>query len=178
MQEQDQKLLDSFERIFKVLKNESENLKDIKSVHIEKIRQLENEVRTQARIIEEISLPARLILEHILELKYKSGQIAIESEYINQSFSNIYDVKIEQFGLIIISTGDLELCWKDNKYNYLIYPDKVEIRNADEKSTIKLFFSRNFGRQIIYKFSAIIESSQLHYLHPTLKNYIDETQFN
>jgi len=173
MQEHDQRLLESFERIFKVLKSEVENLKDLKSIHIELIKQLEAEVRTQARIIEEISLPARLILEHILELKHKSGQIAIETEYITQSFSSIFDVRIEQFGLIIISIGDLQLSWRDNNYNYLLYPDKVEIRNVDEKSTIKLFFSRDFGKQIINKFSAIINSPQLHYLHPSLKDFID-----
>jgi len=175
MQEQDQRLLESFERIFKVLKNEEEKLKDIKSIHIEKIKQLESEVRTQARIVEEISLPARLILEHILELKYKSGQIAVESEYITANFSSMFDVKVEQFGLIIVSVGDLRLCWRDSNYNYLIYPDKVEIRKFDEKFSIKLFFSRDFGKQIINKFSDIINSPQLHYLHPSLQEYINKS---
>jgi len=174
LKEEDLILLESFERIFQVIQKEVLNLKDIKSIYAERVRQWEKEIRAYARILEDISLPARLILEHILELKYISGQMAVEAENINQGFSQINDVQVEEFGVIKIATGNIQLNWRDGIYNYLLYPDKVELRTVDEKSTIKLFFSHNFGRQDIYQFSAVAESPKLLYLHPTLQKYIDK----
>ncbi len=81
MLKDDQILLDSFERIFRVIENETRNLKDVKSIHTERLREWEKEIRAYARILEEISLPARLIIEHILELKHKSGQMAVRRKY-------------------------------------------------------------------------------------------------
>ncbi len=173
---EDQILLDSFERIFGVIEDEARNLKDIKSIHAERVRQWEKEIRAYARILEDISLPARLIIEHILELKYKSGQMAVEAENIDQGFSAINDIRVEEFGVIQILTGNIKLSWRDEIYNYLFYPDKVELRTVDEKSTIKLFFSHTFGRQDIHKFSDIITSSKLLYLHPVLQRFINKNQ--
>jgi hypothetical protein len=167
-------LLESFERIFRVIENESKNLKDVKSIHVERVRHWEKEIRGYARILEDISLPARLILEHILELKVKSGQIAFEAENMVQGFSKIHDVRVEEFGIIKILMGNIQLTWRDEIYNYLLYPDKVELRTMDEKSTIKLFFSHIFGRQDVHKFSAVAQSSQLLYIHPVLQRYIDK----
>jgi hypothetical protein len=172
MLREDQILLESFERIFQVLKDETLNLQGTKSVHVERIRQWEKEIRAYSRILEDISLPARLILEHILQMKYKSGQMAVEAENIVQDFSGINEVRVEEFGVIKISTGNIQLAWRDGIYNYLLYPDKVELRTVDEKSTIKLFFSHNFGRQDVHKFSAVAESPQLLYLHPVLQKYL------
>lgn len=173
---EDQIVLESFERIFRVIENEAKNLKDVKSIHSERVRQWEKEIRAYARILEDISLPARLILEHILELKFKSGQMAVEAENIIQGFSNINDISVEEFGVIQISTGNIQLSWRDEIYNYLLYPDKVELRTIDEKSTIKLFFSHIFGRQDVHKFSSVTASPKLLYLHPVLKKYIDKNQ--
>ena len=172
----DQILLDSFERLFCVLEEESKNLKNVKSIHAERILLWEKEIRAYARIFEEISLPARLILEHILELKHKGGQMAIEAENISQSHSPINDVGVEEFGVITIHTGIVKLTWRDSFYNYLLYPDKVELRAQDEKTAIKLFFSHVFGEQDIHKFSAVTSSEQLLYIHPTLQKLIDKNQ--
>lgn len=176
MLKDDQILLDSFERIFRILDSEAANLKEVKSIHAERVRHWEKEIRTYARILEDISLPARLILEHILELKYKAGQMAVEAENIIQGFSIISDVKVEEFGVIKISTGNIQLTWRDEYYNYLLYPDKVELRTKDEKTTIKLFFSHNFGRQGVHKFSSVMNSPNLLYIHPILQRYIDKNQ--
>lgn len=172
----DQILLDSFERLFCVLEEESRNLKNIKSIHAERIRLWEKEIRAYARIFEDISVPARLIIEHILELKNKSGLMAVESQNISQSLSIINDVRVEEFGVITIFTGNLKLSWRDDFYNYLLYPDKVELRTVDEKTAIKLFFSHVFGEQDVHKFSAVTSSKQLLYIHPILQKYIDKNQ--
>lgn len=172
----DQILLESFERLFCVLEDESRNLKNVKSIHAERIRLWEKEIRAYARIFEEISIPSRLILEHILELKHKGGQMAIEAENISQSLSIIHDVKVKDFGVITIHTGNVQLAWRDSFYNYLLYPDKVELRSLDEKTVIKLFFSHVFGQQDIHKFSEVTSSEQLLYIHPTLQKLIDKNQ--
>lgn len=173
MLENDQLLLDSFERIFCLLDQEADALKEIKSVHAERIRQWGKEIRAYARILEEISLPARFILEHILEIKHKSGQMAVEADNIKQGFSAITEVSVEEFGVIKIRTGNIQLSWRDDTYNYLVYPDNVELRTLDEKATIKLFFSHTFGSQDVQKFAALTESSRLLYLHPALEKYLD-----
>lgn len=176
MLDNDHILLDSFERIFRVLDQEAGKLKEVKSIHAERVRQWEREIRTYARILEDISLPARFILEHILELKHKAGQMAVEAENIIQGFSTISNVVVEEFGVIKISTGNIQLTWRDEFYNYLLYPDKVELRTIDEKTTIKLFFSQTFGRQDVLKFSAITASPKLLYLHPALQRYMDKNK--
>ena len=176
MLDDDQVLLDSFERLFCVLEEESKKLKSIKSIHAQRIRLWEQEIRAYARIFEDISLPARLILEHVLVLKYKGGQMAVEAENISQSLSIINDVKVEEFGVITINTGNLQLSWRDNINNYLLYPDKVELRTSDEKTAIKLFFSHVFGEQEVHKFSEVTSSNQLLYIHPVLQKYIDKDQ--
>jgi len=167
-------LLDSFERIYRVINQEAENLKDIKSIHVEMVRQWERDIRAYARILEDISLPARLILEHILELKHKAGQMSVESESVNQGFSMINEVGVEEFSVIKISIGTIELSWRDQEYNYLLYPDKVELRTVDEKAMIRFFFSHNFGRQFIHRFSEVINSSKMLYIHPVLEKYIKD----
>lgn len=169
-------LLDSFERIFRVLDEEAAALKDVKSIYAERIRQWEKEIRAYARILEEISLPARLIVEHILKLKYKAGRMAVEAENIRQKFSCIQEVRVEEFGVIRVSTGSIELSWRDEFYNYLLYPDKVELRTTDEKSTIRLFFTHDFGRHDILKFSAMAGSPKLRYIHPGLQKYFEQGQ--
>ncbi|UWG95612.1 hypothetical protein LPY66_11855 [Dehalobacter sp. DCM] len=168
----DEKLLDSFEQVYRLLEQVTKSLTDQKCIYAEKIRQWEDEIKAYGRIIEEISLPARLILEHILLLKFRSGQMAMEAENITQVFSAIGDVRVEKFGIIKITSGDVELSWRDELYNYLIYPDKVELRTNDEKTTIKLFFSQSFEEKDIQKFSDIKESLQLLYIHPSLEKHI------
>jgi hypothetical protein len=133
-------------------------LKEIKSIYVYKIEQWEKEIRAFARILEDISLPSRLILEHILELKNKSGLMALEAESVHQGFVSINEVGVEEFGVIRVSAGTIELAWRDAEYNYLLYPDKVELRTIDEKAVIKLFFSQNFGRQLLHSFSAVTDS--------------------
>lgn len=176
MLENDHLLLDSFERIFRVLDQERNNLIDVKSIHVERIRQWEKEIRAYARILEDISLPARFIIEHVLDLKSKAGQMAVVADCISQGFSEINGVLVEEFGVIKIYTGNIQLTWRDQEYNYLIYPDKVELRTVDEKNMIKLFFSQNFGIQDVLKFSAVTDSSKLLYIHPALQKHIDKNQ--
>lgn len=173
MLDDDQKLLDSFERIFRLLDQETKNLTQLKCIFAEKIREWQDEIKAYGRIIEEISIPARFILEHIMILKFRSGQMAVEAQNITQGFAAIGDIRVEEFGLIKIKSGNLELSWRDELYNYLIYPDKIELRTMDEKTTIKLFFSQSFEDRDIQKFSAMKESSQLLYIHPSLEKHIN-----
>mgnify|MGYP000875930636 CR=1 FL=1 len=170
----DLKLLDSFERIYQVIKQEVNNLQEVKLVYVEMIRRWEKEIKSYARILEEISLPSRLILEHILELKQKSGQMAVEAESINQGFAPINYVGVEEFGVVKISTGSIELLWRDADYNYLLYPNKAELRTIDEKAVISLSFSHSFSPKHLQKFAGGLNSPQLLYIHPTLQKFMEQ----
>jgi len=160
--------MESIENIYIAIEGEKNKLNSIKSIHVQKINELEEEIRSYARIFEDISLAARLIIEHILEMKSKKGLIAIEAESISQNYSSIRGLELEEFGLIKVSLGDLVLTWRDQDNNYLFYPDKVELRSIDEKKSIKIFFSLEFGTQVLGKFPVLADQPNIMYFHPSL----------
>lgn len=176
MRKEDQLLLECLEDLHHVLENSVKKISKVRSVHVTYLQEWADEVRNHRRIFEEISFPARLIIEHIMYTQYKSGQVAIEEGQLSQSFSSIGGIKVEQFGLIKIKLGELEITWRDGNYRYYLYPDKVELRAVDEKSAIKLFFSSAFRRQIVEKFPEILQCPNIAYIHPELEQWLKKVQ--
>ena len=164
----DEILLASLEKISAVVTREIKELQNLKSIHVQQIMAWSEEIRAYSRIFEEISLPARLIVEHILESWHKDGQMAIETPNIKQEWAVIKDLKIHKFGVILLTVDTLKVSWRDGEYNYFFYPDKVEMRMNDEKSFIKLFFSRRFTRRIPQDFADLVDLPQVTYVHPSL----------
>lgn len=138
------------------------------SVHIQQLSAWSEEIRAYIRLFEEISSPARLVVEHVLDLKFNDGLLGVETENIKMDRSIIDSMQIFEFGVIQVVVGNMQLSWRDGDYNYYFYPDMVELRTADEKSLIKLFFSRNFARQTQVQFAALKNLPQVIYIHPEL----------
>ncbi|MDR1319945.1 MAG: hypothetical protein LBK56_00740 [Gracilibacteraceae bacterium] len=170
MRETDERLLEALERIYSCLTAEIENLRDIKVVTLENLREMARETRGYARLLEETSLSGRLIVEYALELKRSDGQIAVETDTVRQGFCPIRRVYIEEFGVVRLEIGDLCLTWRDGAYKYLFYPDKVEMRSQDEKTAVKLFFSRPFDRRFLGERGEILSCPRALYLHPEIIN--------
>lgn len=172
MRDEDAVILECLEDVDQALRKAVQKTQHISSVHVQKLEQIMNELRSERRVFEDISLPARLIVEQLLEAQFRIGQVALEGEYIKQPFTSVKTVKIDTFGLIRVVLGEVELSWRDGNYSYYFYPDKVELRAIDEKSSIKLFFSIPFSRQRLEKFPDMLAAANVVYVHPQLKAWL------
>lgn len=172
MREEDSILLDCLEDMYHTLEKALKKANQVRSIHVQKLEQLLAEIKSERRIFEEISIPARLIVEQLLESQFRVGQVAIEAERLKQSFASVVYVKVEEFGIIRIKIGELEISWRDGNYSYYLYPDKIELRANDEKSSIKLFFSISFNRKTLENFPEILISPNVVYIHPQLEKWI------
>lgn len=176
MREEDAVLLECLEDVYHNFEEVLKKAQKVRSIHVQKFERILEELRSERRIFEDISSPARLIVEQLLESQFKVGQVALEAEYLKQSFASVGCVKIEEFGMICVKLGEVEISWRDNNYTYYFYPDKVELRAIDEKSAIKLFFSISFNRQTLERFPEILTSPNVVYIHPQLENWLRKVQ--
>ncbi|SHH88313.1 hypothetical protein [Desulfosporosinus lacus] len=176
MREEDSILLECLEDVYHTFEKALKKANQVRSIHVQKFEQLLVEIRSERRIFEDISIPARLIVEQLLESQFRVGQVAIEAERLKQTFASVAYVKVEEFGKICIKIGELEVSWRDGNYSYYLYPDKVELRATDEKSSIKLFFSIAFNRQSVERFPEILISPNVVYIHPQLEKWIRKVQ--
>lgn len=176
MREEDFLLLDCLEDIHRVLEQSLKKISKVHSVHVTHLEEWAVELRNHRRIFEEISPPARLIIEHFMHSQQKSGQVALEAGQLSQTFSSIGRIKVEQFGIIKIKLGELEVIWRDGSYSYYLYPDKVELRAVDEKSAVKMLFTLPFTRQTVGKFPELVHSPNVAYIHPQLEEWLKRVQ--
>ncbi|MDR3602719.1 MAG: hypothetical protein P4L49_19950 [Desulfosporosinus sp.] len=172
MREEDAILLECLEDVYHTFEKALKKAQKVRSIHVRKFERLLDELLSERRIFEDISIPARLIVEQLLESQFKVGQVALEAEYLKQPFTGVESVKVEEFGIIRVKLGEVEISWRDGNYSYYFYPDKVELRAADEKSAIKLLFSIAFNRQTLERFPEILTSPRVVYIHPQLEKWI------
>lgn len=172
MREEDLLLLECLEDIHHVLEQSLKKISKVRSVHVTHLEEWAEELRNHRRIFEEISPPARLIIEHFMRSQQRSGQVALEAGQLSQTFSSVGGIKVEQFGIIKIKLGELEVIWRDGSYTYYLYPDKVELRAIDEKSAVKMLFSLAFTQQTVEKFPELIQSPNVAYIHPQLEEWL------
>lgn len=165
-------ILECLEEVLRVISGSINNIQHNRSIDFRCLEQWAAEISDHRRIIEEISAPARMILEHILECKYKGAQIAVEAGQLSMRSASVLKIRVEDFGLIKLRLGELDLVWRDADYKYYFYPDKVELRAIDEKSAIKLFFSMAFSKQHVSRFSQLTKASNVVYIHPQIEQWI------
>ncbi|SPF33147.1 conserved hypothetical protein [Candidatus Desulfosporosinus infrequens] len=172
MREEDEILLECLEDVYHAFEIALKKAQKVRSIHVRKFERLIDDLLSERRVLEDISIPARLIVEQLLESQFKVGQVALEAEYLRQSFASVESVKVEEFGIIRVKLGNVEISWRDGNYSYYLYPDKVELRATDEKSAIKLLFSIAFNRQTLERFPEILTSPKVVYIHPQLENWM------
>jgi len=172
MREEDAILLECLEDVYHTFDKALQKAQTVRSIHVRKFEQILDELRSERRVFEDISIPARLIVEQLLESQFRVGQVALEGEYLKQPFTGVEALKVEEFGIIRVKLGEVEVTWRDGNYSYYLYPDKVELRAKDEKSAIKLFFSIPFNRQTLEKFPELRTSPNIVYIHPQLEIWI------
>ena len=172
MREEDAILLECLEDVYYTFEKAIKKAQNVRSIHVQKLERILEELRSERRVFEDLSFPARLIVEQLLETQFKVGQVALEAEYLKQSFIGVAHVKVAEFGIICVKLGEVEISWRDGNYSYYLYPDKGELRATDEKSAIKLFFSISFNRQNLERFPEILTSPNVGYIHPQLEQWI------
>lgn len=169
MREDDSLVLECLEEVYFFVDRILKRLPKNRTVQVIKLEQIFQELRSQRRVLEELSYPARLIVEQLLEIQLKDGQVALETEHFRQTLAPVRQITVEEFGLIRVWLGNLEISWRDRDYAYYFYPDKVELRAVDEKSAIKLFFSLAFSLQTVEEFPELLNSPNVVYIHPKLE---------
>ena len=173
-QERDQKYLEAFEEITQTLWRCNEKYRltgDENHPQAVRFKILLEKLTTERRLLEEISLPCRLILEHFSTfmrkpdhtIDFRSGQLEVGRGILN-------DFVIDEWGNIYILIGNIRLGWRDQDYQYLFYPDKVILRSYDRsKPEIQLSFNFAFKySKLLPEFSGITEHKQTLYCHPDL----------
>lgn len=171
--ELDQILLEIYEDLTKShwLAKEKLNKYNQDCPQISRFLLFDEKLATERRLIEDISLPCRLILEHLttfvgnLEqtIGYKVGKYQVGRALLN-SF------QIKEWGNIVLNLGNVQLTWRDEEYKYLFYPDKVILRSCDRnKPEIHLNFSFYFKySHVLDRFTDVQEHPQVEYWHEDL----------
>ncbi len=171
---EDSHVLECLEDIHYFLEEALKPIAKVRSIHVSQLEHVLKGLRGQRRILEELSPAARIVVEHLLESELKGGQVAVEAEHFIQDYAFVRRIHVEEFSLIKVLLGGLEISWRDGNYTYYFYPDKVELRAVDEKSAIKLFFSRAFSLPGIGVFPELLVSPNVAYIHPQLEKWLKE----
>jgi len=170
--ELDNKLLEAYEDLARTFWQIKEVLADLKedSPYYYRFSLIEKKLTTERRMIEEISLPCRFILEHFSTfmgkpdhtLGYKVGKFQVGRALLS-------DFQIEEWANVVLNLGNVQLTWRDEDYKYLFYPDKVILRSCERiKPEIHLYFS------FAFKYSHLLDIFQDVKDHPQVEYWHDD----
>lgn len=136
-----------------------------------RLKVLKDKIESERRMIEDISLPCRFILEHFsfflgkldYTLGFKHGKIQAGRGLLS-------DINIAEWGNVRLSIGNVEITWRDADYQYMFYPDKVVLRPHDiSKGEIYLYFSYAFKySNLLEQFQDVAHHPQTAYWHEDL----------
>jgi hypothetical protein len=171
--ELDQKLLDAYEDLARAYFHVKENLSEVPSNYpgLERWTNLERKLSTERRMIEEISLPCRFILEHFTSFMGKPDQtLGYKVGLFQVGRALLSDFYIEEWGNITLVLGNVQLTWRDKDYRYFFYPDKVILRPCERvKPEIQLYFSFSFKYSHLLKmYQDVKDDPQVEYWHEDL----------
>ncbi len=178
--ERDQRYLDALEEITKTLRHCKEKynlLEDENHPLALRFKIIEDKLTTERRLLEELSLPCRFILEHFTTFMGKPDQtIGFRLGMLEVGRGMLNDFSVNEWGNVNIIIGNVRLGWRDKDYQYLFYPDKVILRSYDRsKPEIQLLFNFAFKySKLIPEFAKVAEDEQTLYWHPDLSEVLEE----
>ena len=132
---------------------------------------LKEKIATERRLQEEVSLPCRFLLEHFsLFLGKWDYSVGCRYGQVQRGRGILTDIRIGEWGKVILLIDGLEVTWRDADYNYMFYPDKVILRpKASGKNDIYLYFSYAFKYgNVLSHFQDVAEDPQTLYWHQEL----------
>ena len=174
-QERDNRYLEAIEEITQKLWSCKEKYKLAEEENhpsMLRLKVLEEKLTTERRLIEEISLPCRFILEHFTSFMGKSDHTVGFSigQQLELGRGCINDFSINEWGNVGLVIGNVHLNWRDQDYQYLFYPDKVILRSVD-RSKPEIHLSFNFAfkyTKILEDFRDVPSDKQTLYCYPDL----------
>jgi hypothetical protein len=174
-QERDSRYLAALEEVTQKLwqcKEKYNLLEEENYPAVRRLKDLEEKLTTERRLLEEVSLPCRFILEHFTTFMGKSDHTVGFSlgQQLELGRGSINDFSIKEWGNVCLVIGNVHLCWRDQDYQYLFYPDKVVLRSVDRsKPEIHLFFNFAFKySKILDEFRDVSTDKQTLYCYPDL----------
>jgi hypothetical protein len=136
-----------------------------------RFHQLEEMVASERRLIEEISPPCRLILEHFSTfLDQPDRGIGIRYGQSRYSNGDYLGYSINEWGHVTLKVGNCWVTWRDDEYQYMFYSDKVVLRAYDIQKpeiSISFTFSLKYSK-LLEEFRDVPDHPQTLYYQPDL----------
>lgn len=133
---------------------------------------IEKAINSERRLIEDIGLPGRYIVEHLTailgEPNYSMG---MQYRELQTSRGPLSEISVGEWGTITMKIGNVEVSWRDQDVQYMFYPDQIVVRPKDSaEDEITLFFSYSFkyAPERLKKFQAVKDDPQTAYWHESL----------
>jgi hypothetical protein len=139
--------------------------------HRLRFRYLEDMVASERRLIEEVSPPCRLILEHLSTfLDQPDRGIGIRYGQIRYSNGDFLGFAINEWGHVTLKIGNCRITWRDDEYQYMFYADKAVLRPYDiSKPEISLYFTFSLKyTKLLEEFPDVPGHPQTAYYQPDL----------
>ncbi len=168
---QDGIALEIFEDLYYFLDSKIKLL-SLDNPHRHRLEEIQQLISGERRVLEEISLPCRFLLEHLAEQQKRSSGVELETENLLMAKSPVTGISVQEWGKVKLRLGSLEVSWRDEGSKYYFYPDKVEIRPEDARVRgFQLFFSFPFKSThgLFERYPDLVEHEQVEYWHPDLK---------
>lgn len=179
-EDRDNRFLEAYEELTQTLwrcKEKYALLDDENQPQALRIKTLEEKLTTERRLLEEVSLPCRFILEHFSTFLGKPDHtIGFRLGLLEVGRGNLNDFVVGEWGNVCLIIGNIRLGWRDHDYQYLFYPDKVILRSYDRsKPEIHLFFNFAFKySKLLQDFHEVTVHKQTLYFHPDLLEHIEK----
>jgi len=175
-QERDQRYITAFEELTQTMRRVTEGClqgerdTEFRSQRL-RFHQLEEALASERRLLEEISPPCRLVLEHLSifwDQPDRSIGISVgQFRYTNGSYQGY---AINEWGHVTLKVGNCRTTWQDSEYQYLFYPDRIVLRAYDIQKpeiTISFNFSLKYSR-LLEEFRDVPGHPQTAYCQPDL----------
>ena len=138
-QERDNRYLEALEEITQKLWSckEKYNLNEEENhPSMLRLKVLEEKLTTERRLIEEVSLPCRFILEHFTSFMGKSDHTVGFSigQQLELGRGCINDFSINEWGNVSLVIGNVHLNWRDQDYQYLFILIRLSCVRSTEVS--------------------------------------------
>lgn len=129
-------------------------------------------VETERRLIEEISRPGRLMIEHFsLFLEKMDYTIGFIYGDIKTGRGLLANIRVGEWGTITLEIGDVSVTWRDADVGYMFYPDRIIVRPNDSgQDDISFFFSYSFkyDKEQLREFQDVASHEKTLYWHEDL----------
>ena len=128
-------------------------------------------IDSERRLIEEVSPPCRLIIEHFSTfLDHPDRGVTLRYGQFQYSGGSYLGYSINEWGHVTLNIGNSCITWHDEEYQYMFYADRVVLRAFDlQKPEISLEFLFSFRySKLLDEFKDVPGHPQTAYYQPDL----------